>query len=402
MFTQKIENREIYSVFQPIFSFSNQACVGAEALVRGKDLSTGEPLSAFECLEQPSSWTDVAFTKALNQMHLKNWQAKRDDSSWVFLNLDFDALDSLDDLCLQDVVQDLDLKGKELVVEVVENEIKDEQLFDDLIVHLRKMGCLIALDDFGAGHSNIDRIWKAEPDIVKLDRQVLLAATKSLRGESILRNLCFLIKQAGSITLLEGIETKEQAMLAMDVGVDLVQGFYFAKPNDDMESAQQGEELISRVISSYPKYREEKLFVEKIQRKGYATLFDRLDGIESAYELEQQMQQMAELSFIKRFFILDDQGYQISDEHFIDGESQNSQRVLKKGKGLCWKNRRYFIKAKQKTDRIYVSRPYRSLIDVELCLTISKAIRLNSGEQVVACYDVFYHDKSTSSIQISI
>lgn len=395
MFRQQIDHREIYSVFQPIFSFSNQAFIGAEALLRGIEVLNKKPLSALECLEKPAKLSNVEYNRTINEMHLKNWQQSGIDKNWIFVNLDFNSLKSIDDLCLQNVSQNLDLDGKEIVVEVVENEIEDEELFDQVVTKLRKMGCLIALDDFGAGSSNIDRIWKAQPEIVKLDRRVLLEATKSLRGESILRNLCVLIKQAGSITLLEGIETKEQAMLAMDVGVDLVQGFYFAKPNPDFSTAGAGEDLIRCVVRDYPEYRHTK-FIEKLtHHKSYSKLFNGLKSAKSAIHLEQIMNDKAQNTSIKRFFILDDMGYQISEEPNNDSQDQNSQRILKKGKGLCWKNRRYFYEAKQNADCIYVSQPYRSLIDVELCLTISKSIQLKNDERVVACYDVFYHEDST-------
>ncbi len=402
MFSLDIEEKEIYSVFQPIFSFSNQACVGAEALVRGVNTRTGEPVPVTECLQAPPGMARADFTKQLNTTHLRNWQAKQNEQSWLFLNLDFQQLNRAEDLCIQELLDELNMHGKDLVVEIVESEIVDETLFENLVSSLREMGCLIALDDFGAGHSNVDRIWKAQPDIVKLDRQVLLEATKSLRSESILRNLTYLIKQSGSIPLLEGIETKEQAMLAMDVGVDLVQGFYFAKPDRTLEDANQGETLLCQITDTYPQYRSEKQFIENIQKKGYETLFENLSGLEHANRLEEEMLAVSELSFVKRFFILDAHGYQISEEYSRHQNEENGQRILKKGKGLCWRNRRYFIKAMKKPGQIYVSRPYRSLIDVELCLTVSKTISLTNGQQVVACFDVFYHDKSTSSVQISI
>jgi len=402
MHTMEVEDKEIYSVFQPIFSFSNQACIGAEALVRGSNKKTGQPITVEECL-QPSSETSFSdFTKQLNRTHLLNWQDRQHGHSWIFLNLDFQQLDSVEDLCIEELLGELSLSGKELVVEIVESEIVDEALFENIITKLRKLGCLIALDDFGAGHSNVDRIWKAQPEIVKLDRQVLLEATKSLRSESILRNLTYLIKQSGSIALLEGIETREQAMLAMDVGVDLVQGFYFARPKKELSLASQGERLLKDITENYSVYRSEKQFIQNIQKKGYETLFETLAGLKSANELEEEMIAVSSLSFVKRFFILDGNGYQISEEYRNDVGDEDSQQILKKGKGLCWRNRRYFIKAMKKPGEIYVSRPYRSLIDVELCLTVSRAIQLEDGQQVVACFDVFYHDKSTSSVQISI
>ncbi|MBN2606493.1 MAG: EAL domain-containing protein [Thiotrichales bacterium] len=394
-----LENR-LYSVFQPIYSFSNQACVGAEALVRGRSLENGFQVPVYNCLEVPEGLTQAEFSQQLNRMHFENWAKLKRPDNWLFLNLDFEGVTSLGDLCISDLLHDLKMQGHEVVIEVVESEIKDEELFNKVITTLRGLGCLIALDDFGAGHSNVDRIWKAQPDIVKLDRGVLLEATKSLRSQSVLRNLTNLIKQAGSICLLEGVENREQALLAMDIGVDLVQGFYFARPRQLLDRIKQGESCIKEVTEQYPSYIEEKAFLKQIQRKGYETLFESFLGMPNMAALELQMEKLLTLSFVKRFFILDQEGYQVSDEYNVEDKIKQVS-VLKKGKGLCWKNRRYFVKAIQAPGRLYVSEPYRSLIDMQLCLTASKVVYINE-KPFVACFDVSYVDKSTESVQISV
>ncbi len=399
--TLKLEDKKLFSVFQPIYSFSNQACIGVEALVRGRSVETGFQIPVDECLAVPEDMAQAKFSHALNRLHVENWQQSRLPDSWLFLNLDFEGVNDLSEICIEQVLKDLRVKGHEIVIEVVESEITDEKLFEEIIATLRRLGCLIALDDFGAGHSNVDRIWKAQPDIVKLDRGVLLEASKSLRSQSILKNLTRLIKEAGSVCLLEGIETKEQALLAMDVGVDLVQGFYFARPRQLLDQVKKGQACIKEVIDEYPLYIQEQQFIKNIQRRGYETLFERVDDINSFRSLEGEMvKKVMDLSFVKRYFILDQEGFQVSDECNSPDVSDRVE-VLKKGKGLCWKNRRYFVKACQTPGRVYVSQPYRSLIDMQLCFTISKQITLDEGE-FVACFDVVYHDKSMESVQISV
>lgn len=404
MHTLKIDDRLMHSVFQPIYSFSNQACIGAEVLVRGTNTQDMRQLTAYECLLKPKDLTRGQFTKKLNRMHLSNWQNRNQESNWLFLNLDFQQLGSLEELCIQDLLVDLDIDGHKIVVEIVESEIQDEDLFVNLVKNLRKAGCLIALDDFGAGHSNIDRIWKVQPDIVKLDRQVLLEASKNVRSRSVLFNLTGLIQQAGSIALLEGVETQEQALLAMDVGVDLVQGFYFAKPDREFNQFKRGEALVCEIASLLPAYQKEQKRIEINHKKAYEALFDNLHGLKSASCLEGEMLTVSNLPFVKRFYVLDRNGYQVSEEYSASGESVCSpnETILKKGKGLCWKNRCYFTKALLNPNKIFISKPYRSLIDVELCLTVSKVIQLKDGQDFVACYDVYYFDKPISSVQTSI
>ncbi len=57
----KVENKELSSVFQPIYSFSNQACIGVEALVRGKVQGTDLPVSVYECLRIPANISKSEF-----------------------------------------------------------------------------------------------------------------------------------------------------------------------------------------------------------------------------------------------------------------------------------------------------------------------------------------------------
>lgn len=399
---QKIEvgHRQLHSVFQPIFSFSNQACIGAEVLLRGQEAETGHAMSVATLLQAPEGFDTHEYAKTINRMHLRNWKHMGLSSSWLFLNLDFYNLKDISDICLAELIFELKMKGHEIVIEVVESEIGDESLFEEILQLFRNLGCLIALDDFGAGHSNVDRIWKAEPDIVKLDRSVLIEASKSVRGQSILRNLTYLIKQAGSISLIEGVETKDQALMAMDAGVDLVQGFYFAKPEASLSHIAQGEIALQRITRAYPDYQEEKQFKKNIQISGYSTLFAGLGDARDIPELERKMENIVDLSFVKRFFILDEFGYQVSEEHNTQNDKKQ-HKILKQGKGLCWKNRRYFRKSMAGKGRLYISEPYRSLIDMQLCLTLAKQVEIDKRKFVV-CFDVYYHDKSSQTVQISV
>lgn len=399
--TLEIADKSYFSVFQPIYSFSNQACMGAEALIRGRSTSTGFQIPVPECLKTPQNLTSFEFTRLINKLHLSSWVDLGLSSNWIFLNMDFQNLKQVRDICVGNLLKELNIRGEEVVIEVVESEIADEGLFNEIIASLKEQGCLIALDDFGAGHSNIDRIWKAQPDIVKLDRTTLIEASKSVRSQSVLSNLTRLIKESGSIALLEGIETQAQALMAMDVGVDLVQGFYFARPEIMLDHIKQGESCIQEVTEKYPQYASEKAFKKQIQKNGYESLFKEIEKSESYVELEAALLEKTELSFVKRFFILDSRGYQINEELMpLNQEVRNN--LMKKGKGLCWKNRGYFHSAVQQPNEVQVYGPYRSLIDMELCLTVSKSVNIAGGGSFVACFDVFYQDKAADMVQISV
>jgi EAL domain-containing protein (putative c-di-GMP-specific phosphodiesterase class I) len=90
------------------------------------------------------------------------------------------------------------------------------------ISHFRQLGCLIAIDDFGAGHSNFDRIWDLQPDIVKIDRRLIQDAGHSRRVERILTGIVSLLHEAGSLVVVEGVETEDEALVAIAANADMV------------------------------------------------------------------------------------------------------------------------------------------------------------------------------------
>lgn len=68
------------------------------------------------------------------------------------------------------LLQRYQIPAARVVVETIEGAIADEGQLSESVQFYKNLGCLVAIDDFGAGHSNIERIWRLVPDIVKLDR----------------------------------------------------------------------------------------------------------------------------------------------------------------------------------------------------------------------------------------
>jgi EAL domain-containing protein (putative c-di-GMP-specific phosphodiesterase class I) len=122
-----------------------------------------------------------------------------------------------------------DLSASRVVIEVVESGGSLHQLAD-AVEEFRSYGFKIALDDFGAGQSNMDRLFRLAPDIVKLDRSLLVSAMRSSNASVVFLNLVSLLHDAGSSVVVEGIETQADLDFAAAVGADMVQGFYLARP----------------------------------------------------------------------------------------------------------------------------------------------------------------------------
>jgi EAL domain-containing protein (putative c-di-GMP-specific phosphodiesterase class I) len=104
-----------------------------------------------------------------------------------------------------------------------------EQCFG-IVDEVRRRGLRIAIDDFGAGYSNLRYISDLRPDLVKLDRKVLVGVKPGNRVYLLLHAIVRLIHEMGSEVVAEGIETAEELHSVRECGADYGQGYFLAMP----------------------------------------------------------------------------------------------------------------------------------------------------------------------------
>jgi len=184
------------SHFQPIYSLSHARVIGHEALLRARD-GTGRPVPPPEVFQSCRTATRLAACDTLSRfVHLRNFVAQEPLSQWVFLNIHpavFQRLAGQSDggaQHLRDVSELFGVPGERMVLEVLEAEVSDLNAMEDAMAAVRRHGCLIAIDDFGAGQSNFDRVWRLQPDIVKLDRGLVARAAKDRRSSESFHRWC--------------------------------------------------------------------------------------------------------------------------------------------------------------------------------------------------------------------
>ena len=95
---------------------------------------------------------------------------------------------------------------------------------------LRKVGFIICMDDYGQGYSNLDRLVSMPLDIIKLDKEFITRSEGDPKTTLSMKMLIRTMKKMGKTILVEGVETKEQADLAISMDCDYIQGYYYSKP----------------------------------------------------------------------------------------------------------------------------------------------------------------------------
>jgi EAL domain-containing protein (putative c-di-GMP-specific phosphodiesterase class I) len=128
------------------------------------------------------------------------------------------------------VVRDLGLDPSRVVIELTEEAITGATSgLRDLVDVYRAHGCRIAIDDLGSESSNLDRIGHFEPDIVKVDAEMLRRSFDNRSFREVLRGVGAMAEGLGAALLFEGVETEEDLLQSLSFGARYIQGWYLAK-----------------------------------------------------------------------------------------------------------------------------------------------------------------------------
>ncbi len=229
--TRVLRERSIRILFQPILRLPQRTIVGYEALSRGPEgsyLESADNLFGFAEREGVLGELErLCVEKALGAAH------RLPLGSNLFINLSYIGLDSLDDARggLGHLVRQAGWSPREFVLEITERAYaRDPEKVKRQLSDLRRQGFRIAIDDMGTGYSSLNIVADLQPDYIKLDRMLV----RDLHHEPIKRNLVQAItgfaRSSQSLIIAEGVEKGEEASVLQELGVHLLQGFYFGRP----------------------------------------------------------------------------------------------------------------------------------------------------------------------------
>lgn len=223
------------SAFQPIFGFENGRLPIAafEALIRPfRDERPMSPGQFFRLIPAQDRFAVETLTRTL---HLLNAGACLGEGATLFVNFDPSQFcdRALADTALRDmrlILHEAGLDPSRVVCEMTEQLSSSEPTLFAFVDALRAQGFRIAVDDYGADHSDIRRIEQLKPDIVKFDAHWINQLMESGAGFALLKTMVQTFNDKGFRTVFEGIEEDWQLELAEEAGVSMVQGYLLARP----------------------------------------------------------------------------------------------------------------------------------------------------------------------------
>ena len=230
-----LANHEFLPYFQPQYRISTGELIGAEVLSRWNNRDRGmiRPDHFIPIFEKNGFITEMD-TYIWNQACRWLQQRKAQGLPLIPLSINISRVDIINlDLVtfLPALVKRYGLEPKDLRLEITESVfIAQRELMISTLCALRDEGFYIELDDFGTGYTSINILRDLPLDMIKLDMSFLTGADQFDRSVQITGAVIRLARGISMDVIAEGVETKAQLDFLSDIGCDLAQGYYYARP----------------------------------------------------------------------------------------------------------------------------------------------------------------------------
>ena len=213
--------------FQPIVDVAQQRIVGYEALARGLN---GE--SAAQVMSQVNAQNLYRFDQTCRVKAIA-LAAELGITGYVSINFLPNAV-YRPELCIRTTLAAAaryNFPVERILFEITEAEhVVDKAHLRDIIRYYQNSGFRTALDDFGAGYAGLNMLASFQPDIIKIDRELLSDIDASPIKQTIIRHTLALCHELNLTPLAEGVETLAEYYYLRRAGFNLFQGYLFARP----------------------------------------------------------------------------------------------------------------------------------------------------------------------------
>ena len=218
---------EVRMAFQPILERSTRSIFAYEALVRGTEGQGAGEVIGRVTAQHMYRFDQTCRVKAIATAARLGMQTR--------LSINFNPNAVYEPAtCIRLTLAAAGMVGfdtRKLVFEITESErIRDTAHLVGIVNDYQRRGFLTAIDDFGAGYAGLNLLAEFQPDIVKLDMALIRDVDSNRARRSIVTGILATCKELDCAVLAEGVETIGEYRALRDLGIDLFQGYLFARP----------------------------------------------------------------------------------------------------------------------------------------------------------------------------
>ncbi len=348
----KIDANEIKIIayFQPILSADSHDIYSYEVLGRFVD-SDGAVKSLGPFFSDANTTDDDALKvdKLVRRYAMKKY-AEEKRTEHLFINIRLAWLekfaDKPEELPTVQLIQEFGIAPDRIVIEITEEEFNTSDPCLDVLEYYRNAGFRIALDDYGKNASNIDRLAKIHPDIIKINIDYIHKSEDSYYYREYLKFLTNFAESVGIEVLYEGVETKQQLDICMSSKGRFYQGFLVARPQDSMQRAIVDYPIFSASIEHiYEAQHKKVVHIDALKKSLDSKITHFLSENSFFYEKENinaYLEKLcSELPEVVRIYLCSKRGEQIT--HNFEWDS--GKVICRDYRGKSWVWRRFFHEA---------------------------------------------------------
>lgn len=387
-----IDNRKIFVEFQPIYSLNTKKVIGLEALARGKEGS--EIISPYFIFQYAKVNDCVLDVDRICREKAMSAFAAESTVQTLFINFETSVLNDVvpGNGEILRTASKYSIPPSDIVIELNESNVRDTYDLLMFVDFYRSKGFLIALDNVGTGIETQNRIMLVNPDIIKIDKAIITNIKSNSYNQEVFKSVINTAKRIGAMTVAEGVETADEAITCMLLGVDYFQGYYFSKPeqfnylftNEARLKLEDAALSLNMSIKNNPT-------VVNIQIESYKRAINEfVTALSSADEknynelLKNYVRQHRE---IECAFLINSSGFQITDT-VMSNESEILAGYHPAVIGVNHDIKNYFYAVKEQIEDPFISGWYISSATGKSCKTISSHFRNAKNEIIVACIDL--------------
>ncbi len=231
-FSKLIHHNDLLYKFQPIVNAKDGSIFAYESLMRTRPEVGLAPRDILKYAEISQKLYDIEYYTFFNTLRIYTENMALFKGKKVFIN-------SIPSITLKDehllkLKEKFSIAAENSVVEILEDcEDTDESL--QAFTKIQELfNCQIAIDDYGSGYSNEAKLIHNNPNYIKIDIELITSIDSDRKKQFLVSNVIQFASKYGIKVLAEGVETKEELQTLIELGVDLVQGFYLARPDSEI------------------------------------------------------------------------------------------------------------------------------------------------------------------------
>lgn len=367
----------VFPYFQPIISVASGRIVGYEVSAGHID---NQPQFISEDVIAAQSTASKEQARELDRqvrwLALQKFSALEDKTSYLSLNIsatNIDCLNNVKQLPTIGMLEKLNIDRRRVIIEIADGEAEIGKLKEAVKLY-RQHGLRVAVDHYGSGYSQLDRVIALNPDIIKIDMRLFKQAAKGGAASEAVQLLTRFGKRQGYQIICEGVESMHEFFFGLSCGAQYMQGHLFSAAEPEFKSPDFYQQHISSLRN---KFLSRNLADE--QKK-----LDRFSKVERlAYQLKEALQDdfnLNELSSwgfedlgVLKFYLCNSSGEQISPDFNFKNKHWYSD-AKKMGHNWSWRSYCYQTIALNNcgiNNQVVISDSYRDYESGVLCKTLS-------------------------------